>query len=286
MAIKFIPTMDSNGIFSKRVWIHSKYLPENFVKETFTKLDFIDFFTVKKTAAFDFVYKQCKDCKVIFSVNEFSNNQCICNCCKKIKNRLHQRKARKEHPEYFLEANRKYNKKHHEKVNKKKQEYFEKNRDKFLEYHKNYREINKDKIRETIRIRDRQRRKEDIHYYLKKTISRSIGYYLKLNNSRKNGGSTLKSLPYTMEELKQHLEKQFEPWMNWENRGIFSKNWDDNDSSTWAWSIDHIVPQAELPYTTMNEENFFKCWALENLRPLNAKQNYMDGLKTRRGLPR
>jgi hypothetical protein len=42
--------------------------------------------------------------------------------------------------------------------------------------------------------------------------------------------------------------------------------------------IDHIVPQSDLPYSSMNDENFQKCWALENLRPLSAKQNYLDGM--------
>lgn len=286
MAIKFVPIMDSNGILSKRVWVRSEYLPENSIKEAFIKLNTTDFFTVKKTAAFEFLYKQCKNCKIIFSLENYFCNRAICISCSRIEDRLQQKKARKDHPERFLEANRRYNKKHFEQVKKKKQEYVEKNKDKHIEYHKNYRILNKDKIKETLRVNDRRRRKTDIHYCLKKSISRSIGYYLNLNNSRKNGSSTLKSLPYTMEELKQHLEKQFEPWMNWENRGIFTKNWNDNDPSTWKWQIDHIIPQAELPYTTMNEENFFKCWALENLRPLSAKQNYMDGLKTRNGLPR
>jgi hypothetical protein len=58
-----------------------------------------------------------------------------------------------------------------------------------------------------------------------------------------------------------NLEKQFEPWMNWQNHGVY-KNWDDNDQSTWTWQIDHIIPQSDLPYTSMEDENFKKCWAL------------------------
>jgi hypothetical protein len=49
--------------------------------------------------------------------------------------------------------------------------------------------------------------------------------------------------------------------------------WDDNDSSTWTWQIDHIVPHAKLPYTKMTDNNFHRCWSLENLRPLSAKRN-------------
>lgn len=70
---------------------------------------------------------------------------------------------------------------------------------------------------------------------------------------------------------------QFEPWMTWGNHGRYSKLWNDNDSLTWTWQIDHIISQSKLPYTSMTDENFKKCWALENLRPLSAKQNIIKG---------
>jgi hypothetical protein len=97
--------------------------------------------------------------------------------------------------------------------------------------------------------------------------------------SIKNGKS-LDFLPYNMQELRAHIEKQFESWMNWENHGrYFPLVWDDNDPSTWKWQIDHIIPQSDLPYTNMEDENFKTCWSLENLRPLSAKQNYFDGMR-------
>ena len=39
-----------------------------------------------------------------------------------------------------------------------------------------------------------------------------------------------------------------------------------------------LIPQSDLPYTSMEDTNFKKCWALENLRPYPAKQNYLDGV--------
>jgi len=41
--------------------------------------------------------------------------------------------------------------------------------------------------------------------------------------------------------------------------------------------IDHIIPQSMLQYSSMEEDNFKKCWALENLRPYSSKQNNKDG---------
>ena len=67
--------------------------------------------------------------------------------------------------------------------------------------------------------------------------------------------------------------------MNWDNWGRFiSKKWNDHDKLTWTWQLDHIIPQSDLPYTSMEDDNFKKCWSLDNLRPLSAKQNYLDGI--------
>lgn len=83
---------------------------------------------------------------------------------------------------------------------------------------------------------------------------------------------------WTFRELKKHLEEQFEPWMTWDNRGKYVySSWDDNDSSTWIWQIDHIKPVSEFEFKTKTDPGFKECWALSNLRPLSAKQNQIDG---------
>lgn len=123
------------------------------------------------------------------------------------------------------------------------------------------------------------KKSNSICYRMRRNISSIIWIFLKKNNSSKQDKSCFKYLPYSIQELKQHLELQFEPWMTWKNYSRYiSKTWNDQDSSTWTWQIDHIVPQSCLPYLSMEEENFkTKCWALENLRLLSAKQNHHDG---------
>ena len=132
-------------------------------------------------------------------------------------------------------------------------------------------------------------------YKLRVRISGMIWEALKLNNSSKNNESCLKYLTYSPKILKYHLELQFyhldnlvpldipwhredRVWMTWDNWKIYNKHtWIDNDPSTWVWNLDHIIPQSDLPYTIMENENFKKCWDLSNLRPLSAKQNIKDG---------
>jgi len=114
------------------------------------------------------------------------------------------------------------------------------------------------------------RRANDATFRLRKNISCLIRNTLKRFNSSKNGSSITQYLPYSIEELKCHLESEFEPWMNWQNWGLASNN-------TTTWHIDHIIPQSCLPFKSMTDENFIKLWALSNLRPLQAKQNCSDG---------
>ena len=161
-------------------------------------------------------------------------------------------------------------------------QYYIKNRDEILEQKQQYYYENKEKITEYKRSYYNNLYKTDPIYRLRKTVSRSINRYLKNNDSSKDGESCLEYLPYTIEELKLHLESLFEPWMTWDNHGNYDpKTWIDGDESTYIWQIDHIKPHSEFHYTSMEDESFKECWALSNLRPLSAKQNVKEG--NRRG---
>lgn len=125
---------------------------------------------------------------------------------------------------------------------------------------------------------EKDRKKRDPSFKLKKEISNLIRINLKKTGGSKNNETILKYLPYSMEELKNHIEHQFEKWMSWDNWGRYDvEAWDDNDQSTWTWNIDHIKPHSTFKYSTMNDEEFKKCWTLENLRPLSSKQNISEG---------
>jgi hypothetical protein len=137
--------------------------------------------------------------------------------------------------------------------------------------------LHKNEIKEKRKIAIKIRRKNDPAYKLRCSVSLAVWKMLYNSSISKNGKSVLQFLPYSMEEFKFHLEKQFDPWMNWDNYGKYnSKTWIDNDPSTWVWNIDHIIPQSRLVYHSMSDENFTKCWSLSNLRPLSAKQNFLD----------
>jgi hypothetical protein len=167
--------------------------------------------------------------------------------------------------------------------------YYQNNKSVLDEKHNNYVLDNKTKITEykanwfqdnkkNISLNRRKRYSDDISFRLRDIFSKSIRQKLKIVGSSKTD-SYLKFVDYSIDELRSHLEKQFEPWMDWNNYGKYNaRTWKDDDQSTWTWNIDHIIPQSELLYQSMTDDNFKKCWALSNLRPLSSKQNLLDGL--------
>lgn len=167
-----------------------------------------------------------------------------------------------------------------EEIKPKKKEYdkiyYIENRDEKLDYQKDYASNNRPSINQN----KKNRRKNDPSYRLRYYISNEINRTLKTAGSSKNNNSILTYTEYSSKELERHIEDLFEPWMNWNNQGVYDpKTWDDNDRSTWCWQLDHIIPQSDLPFSSMDDENFKKCWSLQNLRPLSAKQNHMEGTR-------
>jgi hypothetical protein len=153
-------------------------------------------------------------------------------------------------------------------------DYYAENNYYVKEQQKDYRAKNKIKIRLYNNELEKEKRKSDPSFRLRKDISRTILAALKENDGSKHNRSVMDYLIYSIDELKEHLEKQFEPWMTWNNHGVYLADcYVDDDPSTWTWHIDHIVPQSKLPYASMEEENFQKCWALPNLRPLKSIDN-------------
>jgi hypothetical protein len=105
------------------------------------------------------------------------------------------------------------------------------------------------------------RRRRDIEFKLRCYISTSI--YNSLKNDK--GCSFEKFLPYSILELKEHIEGLFTEGMTWDNYG--------------EWHIDHIYPQSLLPFSSLEDHNFQKCWKLSNLQPLWAYENLQKSNK-------
>lgn len=205
----------------------------------------------------------------------------ICQECK-IEKPMVEFRFRKERNYYLPQCkkceskqNNQYNKEHPQETKKRRSNYYQNNKEKEAEASRQYFQNNKNRL---VQIKT-DRYASDITFKLRINVSNSIRSGLIRSDGSKQGFSILQYLPYAMEELKTHLELQFEPWMTWDNRGVYDpKTWNDNDSSTWTWQIDHIIPASTFMYKSMDCEEFLTCWSLSNLRPYSAKQNILDGV--------
>ena len=138
------------------------------------------------------------------------------------------------------------------------------------EYEKEYLSVpkNKERVRTRVRKWEKYRYKFDILFRLRRLVSSSVRYGLKMNNLRKNS-PTWSKLPYTPTQMKEYIEIQWiddKSWMNWGNHGVY-------DPNRKTWQIDHIIPQSSFIFTSMDDKAFQECWALSNLQPLETLEN-------------
>lgn len=98
--------------------------------------------------------------------------------------------------------------------------------------------------------------RQDPFVVLSSRMSSLIRYSLRTG---KAGRSWLSMVPYSVEDLRTHIERQFLPGMGWHNMG--------------RWHIDHILPITSFKITGPDCAEFKACWSLPNLRPLWAIDN-------------
>ena len=146
--------------------------------------------------------------------------------------------------------------------NKKAREWQKQNPEMVKSYQEKWLDNNADRARQQHRKADSKKRSTP-----KGRLENNIkaGVHRGLTKGSKNGRRTFSLLGYTIEDLRQHLEKQFAPGMTWENYG--------------QWHVDHIIPLAAHNYETPDHVDFSRAWALKNLRPMWAKDNVSKGKK-------
>ena len=103
-------------------------------------------------------------------------------------------------------------------------------------------------------------------FKLNQTMRLVIWRSLKTNTLSKNGRHWETLVNFTLQELKFHLETQFDSNMNWENHVSY-------------WHVDHIIPLASLTFDSVEDENFKLLWSLGNLQPLFGPENLSKNKK-------
>jgi hypothetical protein len=126
--------------------------------------------------------------------------------------------------------------------------YSIKNKNKRRQYEMENREM----IRKSLNKYKRKRYKTDILFKTGILLRSHINKNVKKFNIKKCN-SILTILGCTLEEYKQHLEKQFLPEMTWDNHGDI-------------WEIDHIIPCSS--FNLLEESEQLKCFHYLNTQPL------------------
>lgn len=179
----------------------------------------------------DGLYYQCKDCDHLDRQTKYKDK--IKEYSIKNKNKINEysKQHYKNNTEYYKEYDRQRSEKR--KILRRTEDYKQKARD----YENN-------------------KRKTDIHYRLDRNILSYISRILK----NKNSPIIEKLYGYSSKQLREHIESQFTPEMNWDNYGSY-------------WELDHIIPRYQFYYESYEDEQAKQCWALSNLRPLTIEEN-------------
>jgi hypothetical protein len=200
----------------------------------------------------------------------------------KEKKARYDKKYHREHKEYYSKNHKKwesenkehlkeYRKKWREKNNKYCEEYHKKWKENNPEYGKKYYKANKKrastihkrwlmnhpKYKNHINLLERKRR-TDSKYNLNKKIKHAIYKSLKGNKAGRHWENLV---GYKLKDLMKRLKETMPKGFNWQNYVEGELH------------IDHIIPISIFNFTKSEHPDFKRCWALDNLQLLPAKEN-------------
>jgi hypothetical protein len=208
--------------------------------------------------------KICKKCNTEKDLSEFNTSKVrdgytiICKECKRELHSIACKKWRQKNSEKVKEYFSEYRELNSDRIKSNR----ESKKDKMKEYLIKYYQENKDKMRKDNTSYKKNRLINDELFKLTSNIRTLISNSIRRNGFSKNK-KTSDILGCSFEEFKSYLESKFEPWMNWENRGLY------NGDFNYGWDIDHIIPISNAK----NEEEIIKLSHYTNLQPLCSKIN-------------
>jgi hypothetical protein len=198
---------------------------------------------------------QCKKCHTETSISTRNKEN-----AKRI-NKEYMRRRRVLNPEKFNEKRKKWLSENKEKIKETRKIWEERN----PEYMKEYR--NKLRLESPDRVRDVERQKRaKLRGTAKGKLAHSMGTRMREALRGIKAGRRWQDLAgYTIDQLKRHLERHFQPGMSWDNYG--------------EWHVDHKIPIAAFNFEKPEDIDFKRCWALKNLQPLWAAKNLSKNAK-------
>ncbi len=185
--------------------------------------------------------RKCNSCNKILPSSEFRDDKHYrCKSCTAI--------VKKQ----WRLRNKEHNNDYHKQYNKS-----ERGKERYKRYVNN----NRDKVRAK-NNRLAKRRVKTIQVKLARNLRNRLWYALK---GRSKSGSAVRDLGCSIEQLKIHLESQFQSDMSWDNYGQYRV------SGPKKWTIDHVVPMDSVDLT--NKEELLRVCNYTNLQPMWSSDN-------------
>lgn len=192
-------------------------------------------------------YPQCRKCKKEIDSEYYEKNrQKVLEKAKEYYNENKEKILAGINKEEKYEYNKKYRKENSENLKLQNREYKKLHKDEISQWRGKYRKENRDKINEY----SKHRLKTNPLAKLAKQLRGRLQDFLADRNIQKS--QQFKDyLGCSLDELKLHIEKQFQPGMTWENYGSL-------------WSVDHNIALANAP----DSEKIYELCHYLNLRPM------------------
>lgn len=200
--------------------------------------------------------------------------------------KLDQKKYRDKNKEKIKEYNKNYRLNNREYIKSLDKKRYEKKKELIIDNAKKYYKNNIEKIK-VYRKENRERinliKKSYMRDYIKNRCSTDPIFKLRrlikssINRQLKKNGYTKKSKNYEIlgcsyEDFKLYIESKFDPWMSWDNHGLY------NGQKCYGWDVDHIIPVS----SANTEEDVIRLNHYTNLQPLcsyinrDIKKNSLD----------
>ena len=154
-----------------------------------------------------------------------------------------------------------YSKKNNYKYKESKKQYYINNKEKFTETRQTPHAVaaKKQYDKEYQKVRN-FRYANDAEYKIVTLLRGRLGLAIRAQRTSKTA-DTMSLVGCTIDELWDHLKKQFKPWMTVENHGL--------------WEIDHIIPCIKFKLLCPLQQVL--CFHFTNLQPLKKEENRSKG---------
>ena len=184
------------------------------------------------------------------------------------------KKCRKEDDLLYTESTKEWRKRNKDKKAVSDKKYYENNKEQILEYAKEWRsenkelnskfmsdwaENNKDHVRNYKREWEKEKRNKNPSYKIHNRFSCLMrNHMVKYLVDGKSGSSWVNFVDYDADDLISHLG------INLMKKG---------------YEIDHIIPVSLYDFKEMGDEEFRKCWDINNLRVITKEKNLLKSDK-------